>query len=269
MKYKLLLPLALFILLISCKGKKSEWSAAYKKLLTRSEMNLKGNVKSIRDNTYKVDSLFGQLRKLSKDVTGNEYFEFDTAGRKLKGAVYTPDDIASSRSEANINEQGNKEDNFYTGDQSTTTERNIYLCLDNGVIIEKDILRPEKESKLTMTGKEISNYDEKGNLISIDVYGFKDLSYKQNIKTDGKGNILEDETRSDKGDNLLGKKIFKYDENGNPIEADESSPVDNTHTHWTFKYEFDTHGNWIKKYTTMINMPLVENTLTERTIVYY
>ena len=62
------------------------------------------------------------------------------------------------------------------------------------------------------------------------------------------------------------KLTYKYDEKGNMIEQNRYNADGSVNSKITYKYEFDTSGNWI-------TLTVIENDkpteLTERVIKYY
>lgn len=59
---------------------------------------------------------------------------------------------------------------------------------------------------------------------------------------------------------------YKYNENGNKIEANLYSSDAVLYSKETFKYEYDKIGNWINKISFNNNEPIK---ITERVIEYY
>jgi len=66
-------------------------------------------------------------------------------------------------------------------------------------------------------------------------------------------------------ENQEDKWIYKFDDKGNGIEEYYYRP-DGTSTKTTFKYEFDSKNNWIKKIMYINEKPVLVN---ERIIEYY
>ena len=134
-------------------------------------------------------------------------------------------------------------------------------------------------------------YDTKGNLIQDTYYGYESgdgflNNYKYNDKgwvteviTDGEPSSPPRQYEYDKEGNKIteiyhgyesGKSKYKYDERGNIVEHEWISgdaTLNNQGEVTTYKYEFDSKGNWISKieYNGKNELQII----TERTIEYY
>jgi len=182
------------------------------------ELGLKGNVKFIARSTYKAVEKFGEIEK---DYLSSKYTDkYDEKGNVIEENKYNADGSLRSfrpKTTYKYDENGNKiEENWYNAGS----------------------LRYEFTYK----------YDEKGNKIEESWYnadGSLDAKYKS--KYDEKGNEIEKNKYYADG-SLDAKYKSKYDEKGNEIEKNyyryyraEGSLSSKT----TYKFEFDTTGNWI------------------------
>ena len=89
---------------------------------------------------------------------------------------------------------------------------------------------------------------------------------KLKIKYDFKGNVIESISYNAINGSVNSKTTYKYDEKGNEIAVNRYNADGTMNYKYTYKYEFDTTGNWIKK--TIINDDKPKE-LTERVIEYY
>ena len=135
--------------------------------------------------------------------------------------------------------------------------------------------------------KETYKYDDKGNLIEWYYYELHD-GLAATYKYDAKGNLIEEISYSHAG---VGNTTYKYDAKGNKIEENSYfiGLLDRKYTmkydakgnliegnsyeadgsldyKYTFKYEFDEKGNWIKRITFKNQIP---ESIEEREFEYY
>ena len=144
--------------------------------------------------------------------------------------------------------------------------RSTYKAVEKFGEIEKDYLSSKYTDKYDEKGNVIEEnkynadgslrsfrpkttykYDENGNKIEENWYNAGSLRYEFTYKYDEKGNKIEESWYNADG-SLDAKYKSKYDEKGNEIEKNyyryyraEGSLSSKT----TYKFEFDTTGNWI------------------------
>ena len=155
-----------------------------------TEENLKGKVKSIKENTYEAVEKFGKIEK------GNVFY-----------------DGFSSPSTIIYNEKRDKiEQNNYNSD-SRLDSKTTYKYDEKGNNIEKNNYYSDGSLNYKTTYK----YDEKGNMIEANFYNSDgSLSFKLTYKYDEKGNMIEATYYNSDG-RLDSKTTYKYeyDKNNN------------------------------------------------------
>jgi hypothetical protein len=128
-------------------------------------------------------------------------------------------------------------------------------------------------------GREQYKYDRKNNLIQRVIYnvGGDDggAPVKIFFRYNARNKVTEIVERG-KGDRLFSRNIFRYDTNGNPISAEHYDSDRTLVSKETYRFKFDSAGNWIWKSTTEWRRLIKEGELTfmgvtviKRNIKYY
>ena len=228
----------LVILSVLCLASYGQLEKKSEKKNDLTEENLKGKVKSIKENTYEAVEKFGQIEK------GDALYDDDA----FPFTIY--------------NEKGNKiEENHYYSDGSLL-DKYTYKYDENGNKIEVNNYYSDGRLILKITYK----YDENGNNIE-ECYHYEDgiLSEKHTYKYDENGNIIE---RNDYNfsSSLDKKYTYKYDEKGNIIEINNYNSDGRLDSKYTYKYKYDKNNNWIQQVEYKNNKPIQ---IRERIIEYY
>ncbi|MCB0401593.1 MAG: hypothetical protein KDD41_05880 [Flavobacteriales bacterium] len=244
MKYTYLL--AVLLVIVSCKTTTTTDSNTPDSNTDWHKLNLKGNVKAIKEIKFLAVDNFSEIQngEKVKHIYNKEYL-FNLDGYKIEQNDYVPD--------------------------GTLANRIMYLHQDNKLV-------------------EYNEYDSQGMLFGtgkyeLDADGFpKKLNYKTN---DGRYNWSETyvynqhhkvaEVNHFNAESVLeSKEVYKYDENGLLTESelykDKKLITKNTYMNdkggsntelqysgdssvYTYIYNFDNKGNWIKKIVFENNNP--------------
>jgi hypothetical protein len=255
------------------------------------KLNLKGDIKQIKQFTYVAIEKFGEIQKgeLQPDIFSpenqNMILVFDNDGYIKERQNFDKAGMYSGKTIYNFNEQ-----KIIISTIGYNTK---------GII---DFSQKGTYDAVKMTVKSIINYSDDYSVQSIDYYDnsnrkiksdwFKEdgkLSSRTIFKYDKEGNIIEENIYSSDG-NLYAKNQFIFDENrykiqtiqifnseqrndyykyddfGNIIEeyGGKSSKDFNK---YTYKYKYDSHNNWIERVSYLLNGELPVD-LTERSIEY-
>lgn len=251
------------------------------------KLNLKGNVKSIKQISYKAFDIFGELQKGEVNNVGNScfYLTFNENGNEIEKIYYNSDGTVDDKWITKYDEEGNEiENNNFTSDGSllfklihkfdnkgNRIESNTYNS-DGSINSNSTHKYDEKENYIESIShisdgysakKETYSYDDKGNVIEKNGYEADgSIRFKFLFHYDDKGNKIEDSyITSDYTTN----STFKFDNKGNVIEElesiNKSESIKNKYT-----YEYDEKDNWIKK---VVYKNLTPTVMLERDIVYY
>jgi len=180
--------------------------------------------------------------------------------------------------------QGTTNDTYYSSSSLSSGYQYIY---ENGALISRRDLKKGDEHKyidgiLTITEKNKEEITEekykRNNLISrITKDKTGKVTYSYVVEGDESKKTI---TIIDNGETKIGEEIYEdgklvkfteayngltssvsYDKDGHLSEIKNSDG-----TVWSYKYEYDSHGNWVRQITYKNSKP---NQITERSIVYY
>ena len=177
---------------------------------------LQGKVMSYSEFSYEAIDRFGKIekgkRKRNSSYENDEQRKYDEKGNLIEKIIYKLD--------------------------SSLYEKLTCTYDEKGKVIEVNMYKSDGSLSYKSTYK----YDEKGNQIEVN----SSLGYKGTYKYDEKGNRIEDNFYESDG-SLSSKSTYKYDEKGNRIEDNSENLYRDLDRKWTYKYEFDKQGNWIKR----------------------
>ena len=98
------------------------------------------------------------------------------------------------------------------------------------------------------TGDLISKFDENGNEIEHnECWPEKERNTKSVKKYDKKGNLIENCIYNYMGKSVGTKTYKRYDEKDNLIEESSHNQDDSLDSRISYKYDYDSRNNWIKK----------------------
>jgi YD repeat-containing protein len=280
---------------VGLKGKvKSIRAIEYDVVFNRFGNIMKGSIKSYGTNyLWKYNEKGNMIEyHLFLDKYIYKYiYKYDKNDNLIEENEYNLDGSLDSKNTYKYDDKGNLvEKNEYDADGNLDDKDTYkYKYDDKGNLIEKI-------HDNTDVGKYTYKYDYKGNIIEENQYYSDGNLYLKSIYND-KGNMIEEDcyfsyntyTRDNKGNEIKNdsgityKATYKYNDKGNMIEMNKYYPYggcwgtkyDNkgngtsgSFSNWeyTYKYEYDEQGNWIKMITYTDGYP---DEVTERTINYY
>lgn len=254
-----------------------------------SDRNLRGNVKSIREYSYKAVVKFGKTQKAERKINEVGYHDehvifnrngdfieinsYNSRGELTKKEIYKYDD--NNNIEINIyNPDGSLKEkvidkydaswNFiesstYLPDGSLLSNY-FFKYINNGEIIEASFY-----SGTILTYKCFDKYDSNGNSIESGTLNEYNIYMVNKSKYDDKGNVIEWNYYDD-GDSIIMKISYKYDNKNNLIVSNEYNDDGSISSKYIYKYEYDVMGNWINKIEIKNNTALY---IIERKIEYF
>jgi hypothetical protein len=267
----------------------SSLSANSQDKIHREEFGLKGNVKSVKENSYKKVEKFGEIvKEKSRRVyfMRDFYYIFNKKGNIINKNEYTTDESDYHKYIFKYNRKGEVttkklESTIVISSMKNTVKFHTIYKYDNyGNIIEQVFYKSSNNSFLS---KYTYIYNKEGNKIEQNYYdeSIDKLDKKRKYKLDDKGNVIEENYYESSG-KLKYKYLSKYNEKGNKIEDQTFKPdgslvyrdifeYDNYNNitleeGYKIKYEYDINGNWISKIEFYDN---VEGHTIEREIVYF
>lgn len=259
-----------------------------------AEMNLKGKVQSKREISYEAIDKFGKITKGKRLPTyelSDEYILFNEMGNKIRYSLYYTEGSLLYTETYNYDDNGNRiERNF--GVDEFRGGKWLYKYDSKGRRIEEIEYKPDgsinrkhffkygaagnkiekKEYKSDGSLENISSYkyDDKGNQIEENRFNSDgNLNVRETYQYDDEGNLIEDNVHYSDGTQAT-KTTYTYDNDKNiimVIRFDLYQDIDgNQYEVTTYKYEYDSKNNWIKR-TEFDNK--IPKYIIEREIEYY
>lgn len=237
--YEKIFILILLTLVVSCSERKKS---------TLETSNLKGAIKSIKVSTHDAYEVFGE----PKHENSTKAFSFvwkslyDQDGYLIESNAYDPSgfygqDSILSKTKFKYDLNGNEIERRTYDNSGKLTAIWEFNYDQKGNLTESSNCEHAKNDTINSGTKMITSSDEKGRVIKSEVQecdGKPVMTYE--YKYDENGNQIEEKfTMSNVTPSI---SSFKYDDNRNLIEETSQSGT------FTYKYEFDTIGNWVKQY---------------------
>jgi len=236
----------------------------------RQKLGLIGNVKSIKETSYKEVEKFGEIvreKDRSKFWEYNFYYIFNKRGNKLIQKEYGGL-LSSYESEYTFkyNRKGNIiKCNGLVDSDFLRVPNKFYKIFkydnNNNIISEGEYTKYNHK----LSNKYIYKYDNNNNLIEKNYYKSDgSLENKSKYKYNDKGQEIEENYYKSDG-NLQEKYISKYNDEGYIIQKNTYKPdgslshagtykydnrwnmINDSIFSYTYKYEYDKNGNWISK----------------------
>ena len=243
--------------------------------------NLLSNPKIVEESNTKAIVRASLVEGYMQDYYTKTYYNVDGFITKIEnytenGELNTTDFYTYNDQKLILIERKNPDETFKITKEFTyvdngyieTTKENDILVLEKIYVLDqnKNIVS-EKENNLveeTITSHRQNEYQNNRLVITTVNYG-KD-GYVVNYKY-AKAEIPSEEVVYDLKNQLVSKKLRKFDEKGNIIEENYFGPDGKLRANNRILYEFDDKGNWIKRtqYANQIDTP-ISNAI--RTIKY-
>lgn len=200
----------------------------------------------------------------SKKVTSKNVFKYDANGNRVELSNYKADGKLMSTIRSTYDANG-----VIIKEETLLGNGNIDLVSTiktdaKGNRIEQQDVRPM--GNIIFNYKYYYKYDEKGQQVERIAYrGNGSFLFKYTFKFDDNGNRTEwVQQRSDSA--VIGRVVYKYNEKNNLIEQTEYDGNGGVKAIYTFTYDLDKKGNWIRQ-KKMQDGKLVA--VKEREIEYY
>ncbi len=232
----ILLILIGFFFFLSCTNNRNSTNAS-RENTDWEKFKLKGEVKSFREVKFLAVDNFSIISggERIKHIYNKEVL-FNLDGNKIEKNDYIPDGTLANRT-------------VYLYKQDQLVEYNNYdsqgMLFGTGKFETDDKGRVLRLNYKTNDGRynwsESYQYDNHGNLAEVKRFKTEEVIDTKELYTfDDNGNIKESEFHRD--DKLVSKNGYNYDDDGNfnGLNFGDSAV-------YTYKYNYDAKGNWIKK----------------------
>lgn len=187
-------------------------------------LNLKGNVKSVKETTYEAIEEFSEIIKGKRKaivlgVPLDSYITFNSDGNIIENNKFYSDGSLGFRE--TFKYDGNTTEKTYLNTSRGEIRKELSVYDDKRNLVErKDI----SENKVINVYKYKYNYDNQGNITHIYI---EEGNLFENYKYNSKGKLLEMLRFSPSG-HIITKFTCKYYENGNLLETEELSYSDDS-----------------------------------------
>ena len=182
----------------------------------------------------------------TKKLASKNVFKYDANGNMTELANYSSDGKLVSTIKTTYDASG-----YPISEETILGNGNVDLRSTiktdaKGNRIEQNDVRADPTGTL-FNFKQFYSYDEKGQLIERAVYRDNGaFFYKYGFTYDANGNKTE-WTRLTSNNAVLGKVVYKYNDKNNLIEQNEYEGASTLKSSFTFTYEYDKKGNWIRQ----------------------
>ena len=230
-----------------------------KKLKSDAEdKGVKGKVKTIFTETENLDGSWAVTKRKPSEM---EYY--NEQGNLTKTVSY---DYRGNPFQIEVY-------GYVTGDRVSDFKSIQYEYDPPPMVIGPAVSSPSPKYDSRYSYKYKYKYDDKGNLIEEFLYSSNGQVVTRTVYNI-KGNQKESLSYSKDG-SINAKYVYTLDDKGNEIEeADYQVKDDSIRTKYSYSYEFDAHGNWIKKTTSKWvtkdgKSQYEPYSVAYRTIIYY
>lgn len=201
------------------------------------KFNLKGDVKSYREIKFLAVDNFSIISNGEKiRHIYNQEVLFNLDGNKIEKNDYIPDGTLANRT-VYLYKQGELVEYNNYDSQGMLFGTGKYHLNEDADVIRLDY----KTTDGRYNWSESYAYDGSGNLIEVKRFKTEEVIDTKELYTfNDKGNVKESEFHRD--NKLVAKNNYKYDEEDNYNELNFGDSV-----MYTYKYNYDEKGNWIKK----------------------
>lgn len=266
-----------FLALMGCSQSKND----------RTDMNLKGNVKSVWERTYVADinddvALKGKLMQSIKFVFNKQgrmeevdWFDMDGDTVKRVCSEYDKNNVLVKR--RIYNEFGKADGcSIFKHDEKGRVIETLFLDVDE-YLVEREVIEYNDDnlietsiiygSKGEIVKKEVRQLDKKGLPKEIKIYNDKRelVNYRKEVYDESE-RLSQFTVYAADEQTILLMAALTYDNGGNLIKQEALDENGEAYQPDVYKYKFDKKSNWISNVQYVGD---VAQTLTEREIVYY
>ncbi len=223
-------------LFLSCSDSSNNTSSSRENTDWKN-FNLKGDVKSFMEIKFLAVDNFSIISsgERIKHIYNKEVL-FDLDGNKIEQNDYIPDGTLANRTVFLYKQNQLIEYNNYDS-QGMLFGTGKYQTNDKGVVVQLDYETADGRYNWS----ESYDYNKDGKLTEVKRFRTNEvIDTKELYSYDSQGNVIESEFHRD--NKLISKNKYKYDgeSNYNQLTFRDS-------TVYTYKYNYDAKGNWIKK----------------------
>lgn len=218
------------ILLASCNSKKNDLK----------ESNLKGKIWKLKETRFEGQEKFGKYQIGDKRYYGHQFYVFNEDGNLLESQRLDRKGKIERISKYSYDKNGNcTEITTYEDDKVVLKQVNQ---IDNNHIVETQVF--DEEGKLTKKYQ----YDYSGADISGGKVFNSDGGLNVTFKNEISSGLLTKQIVKDSLEEITSIRIYERNKEGDIITQKVEYPKDTTEYVYTFQYDYDEKGNWLKQY---------------------
>lgn len=138
-----------------------------------------------------------------------------------------------------------------------------YKYDNHGKMVERNYYKPNG----SLSNKNTYRYDANGNCVEVNSFDTKGkLQFKYRYKYDDNGNCIEEKVSDFFDGEIIIWHTIKFDQYNNELEYNYYDSNGILSTKYSYIYEYDKNGNWIKNISYNNNSPKY---VEDREIIYY
>lgn len=237
------------ILLTSCSSNKNDLE----------ELNLKGKIWKLKETRYEGEEKFGKYQIGDKRYYGHQFYVFNEEGNLLESQQLDRKGEIESVSKYSYDKSGNCTE-ITTYEDDEVVQKQVNQIADNQVVEVKVF---DDEGNLT----EKYQYDYSGSDISGGKIFKGDGSLDLTFKNELSGGLLTKQIVKDSLDQITSIRTYERNTEGDIVTQKIEYPKDTTEYAYTFQYDYDEQGNWLKQY--QVDEDGKIDDILVRNIVYY
>ncbi len=256
---------------------------------------LVGHVRSIHEETARLENKSGRMEEgpripihhLIFDKEGNVIeqsannpdgsfksklawaLSYDRDGRETEKNYYNAAGALTSRGISTYDDSGRKSRLTHFNPNGSINHYQLYIYNGRGNKIEEIHFNPND----SLRSRILYRYDEKDRQTEVIYHKPDGIVTQRNIFTYDENGNMSGLTMFDGTESVKIRLTYKYDSRGNLIEGVNQGSNNWSVIKGTYKYEFDSIGNWVKREitreVTKAGKIQIENEVTYRAIAYY
>lgn len=217
-------------LLTSCSSNKNDLE----------ESNLKGKIWKLKETRYEGEEKFGKYQIGDKRYYGHQLYVFNEEGNLLESQRLDRNGKIERVSKYSYDKNGNCTE-ITTYEDDKVVQKQVNQIFDNQ-IVEVQVF--DDEGELT----EKYQYDYSGSDISSGKIFKGDGGLNLTFQNEISGGLLTKQTVKDSLEKITSIRTYERNKEGDIVTQKIEYPKDTSEYTYTFQYDYDENGNWLKQY---------------------
>jgi hypothetical protein len=214
-------------------------SDAKEKRSDAAVQRLKGKIQMMTESVYPGEN--------TKILSLKNVFKYDANGNRLELASYKSDGGLVSNIKSAYDSAGKVVSEETVLSNGTVDIKTQIKTDDKGNRVEQINLKQGLAPNNILNNKYVYKYDEKAHMLEWNAFrGNGSFFFKYSYNYDANGNRTEWIHLSQANEVTL-RLVYKYDDKNNIIEETDYNRDGTVKAAYTYTYEFDKKGNWVKQ----------------------